>query len=118
MWKVDLDGNIQASVSISYENGSAPSVATVSGKRIGDDYLIVSAGFHYSSPTFRVKLAQSKATEPLKSEPVAEPINSAPVAEPLKSAPVKKIKITCKKGKITKQVTAVKPACPTGYKKI
>ena len=127
MWKVDLDGNIQASVSISYENGSAPSVATVSGKRSGDDYLIVSAGFHYSSPTLRVKLAQSKATEPLKSEPVAEPLKSepvaeplksAPVAEPIKSAPVKKIKITCKKGKITKQVTAVKPACPTGYKKI
>ena len=109
MWKVDLDGNIQASVSISYENGSAPSVATVSGKRIGDDYLIVSAGFHYSSPTLRVKLAQSIATEP---------INSAPVAEPIKSAPVKKIKITCKKGKVTKQVTAVKPACPSGYKKI
>ncbi len=109
MWKVDLDGNIQASVSISYEDGSTPTVATVSGKRIGDDYLIVSAGFHYSSPTLRVKLAQSKATEP---------VVSAPVAEPIKSAPVKKIKITCKKGKVTKQVTAVKPACPTGYKKI
>lgn len=100
MWKVDLDGNIKASISVSYEDGSAPSVATVSGKRVGDDYLIVSACFHYSSPTLRVKLAQSKA------------------AERIKSAPVKKIKITCKKGKITKQVTAVKPACPTGYKKI
>ena len=100
MWKVDLDGNIQASVSISYEDGSTPTVATVSGKRIGDDYLIVSAGFHYSSPTLRVKLAQSKATEPVVSAAVAEPIKSAPV----KSA--------------TKKVTAVKPACPTGYKKI
>jgi hypothetical protein len=100
MWKVDLDGNVKASVSVSYEDGSAPSVATVIGQRIGDDYLIVSTGFHYSSPTLRVKLAQSKVTEPIK------------------SAPVKKIKITCKKGKTTKQVMAVKPVCPTGYKKI
>ena len=100
MWKVDLDGNVKASVSISYEDGSAPNVATVIGQRIGDDYLIVSTGFHYSSPTLRVKLAQSKVTEPIK------------------SAPVKKIKITCKKGKTTKQVMAVKPVCPTGYKKI
>ena len=100
MWKVDLDGNIKASVSISYEDGSAPTVATVTGKRIGDDYLIVSAGFHYSSPTLRVKLAQNKATP----------------AQP--TPQVKKITITCKKGKATKQVTAVKPACPSGYKKI
>lgn len=31
-------------------------------------------------------------------------------------APVKKT-ITCIKGKLTKKVTAVKPTCPTGYKK-
>ena len=29
----------------------------------------------------------------------------------------KKITITCMKGKLTKKVTAVKPVCPTGYKK-
>ena len=29
----------------------------------------------------------------------------------------KKITITCTKGKLTKKVTAVKPVCPTGYKK-
>lgn len=34
----------------------------------------------------------------------------------IKGIPVKKI-IICKKGKLTKKVTAVKPKCPTGYKK-
>jgi NAD(P)-dependent dehydrogenase (short-subunit alcohol dehydrogenase family) len=29
----------------------------------------------------------------------------------------KKITITCVKGKVTKKVTAIKPVCPTGYKK-
>jgi hypothetical protein len=100
MWKVDLDGSIKASVSISYEDGSAPSVATIVGKRVADDYLIISSGFHYSSPTLRVKLTQGKAPD----------VPIAPV--------VKKLSISCKKGKVTKKVTAVKPACPAGYKKI
>ena len=100
MWKVDLDGNIKASVAISYEDGSAPSVATITGKRVGDDYLIISSGFHFSSPTLRVKLSQDKSS-------------IAAI-----SAPVKKVTISCKKGKVTKKVTAVKPTCPSGYKKI
>ena len=34
-----------------------------------------------------------------------------------KAAASKKITITCTKGKLKKKVTAVKPKCPTGYKK-
>ena len=34
-----------------------------------------------------------------------------------KAALSKKITITCAKGKLSKKVTAVKPKCPTGYKK-
>lgn len=34
-----------------------------------------------------------------------------------KAAATKKVTITCTKGKLTKKVTAVKPKCPTGYKK-
>ena len=34
-----------------------------------------------------------------------------------KAAATKKITITCTKGKLIKKVTAVKPKCPTGYKK-
>jgi hypothetical protein len=46
----------------------------------------------------------------------------APVATPSPSASAKpatpkKITITCFKGKTSKKVTAVKPTCPTGYKK-
>jgi hypothetical protein len=121
MWKVDLDGSIKASVSISYEDGSAPTVATVSGKRVGDDYLIVSAGFHYSSPTLRVKLGQSQATD-VQTEATDTQVKvtdtQVKVTDVQKIAPVKKMTIKCKKGSLTKKVTAVKPACPSGYKKI
>jgi hypothetical protein len=36
---------------------------------------------------------------------------------PTKSSALRKLTITCIKGKLTKKVTAVKPVCPTGYKK-
>jgi len=35
-----------------------------------------------------------------------------------KAAATKKSTITCTKGKLTKKVTAAKPKCPTGYKKV
>jgi hypothetical protein len=34
-----------------------------------------------------------------------------------RAAAIKKVTITCTKGKLTKKIKAVKPKCPTGYKK-
>ena len=118
MWKVDLDGNIKASIAITYVDGSAPTVATVSGQRIGDDYLIVSTGFHYSSPTLRVKLSQDNAVKPADNaaSTQSESKNESKVAAPV-IAP-KKIKvINCVKGKLKRKISGVNPKCPTGFKK-
>ena len=132
MWKVDLDGNIKASIAITYVDGSAPTVATVSGQRIGDDYLIVSTGFHYSSPTLRVKLSQDNAVKPADNavKPVDNAVKPADNAASTQSeskneskvaAPViapKKIKvINCVKGKLKRKISGVNPKCPTGFKK-
>lgn len=46
-----------------------------------------------------------------KSEPASPVTTSVP---PIKPA---KIKITCVKGKVVKQISAVRPKCPAGYKK-
>jgi hypothetical protein len=51
--------------------------------------------------------AEAKAAADLKSKQDADAQAAAP----------KKSTITCIKGKLTKKVTAVKPKCPTGYKK-
>jgi len=139
MWKVDLDGNIKASITITYVDGSAPTVATVSGQRIGDDYLIVSTGFHYSSPTLRVKLSQDNAVKPADNavkpadnavkpadnavKPVenaasaqSESKNESKVATPAIAA--KKIKvINCVKGKLKRKISGVNPKCPAGFVK-
>lgn len=118
MWKVDLDGSIKASVAITYEDGSTPTVATVNGQRIGDDYLIVSTGFHYSSPTLRVKLSQDNAVKPAdnSASTQSESKNENKVAAPT-IAP-KKIKvINCVKGKLTRKISGANPKCPAGFVK-
>jgi hypothetical protein len=64
--------------------------------------------FTFSAPTLKVKLTQEVA----KAEP--SPVPSAS-ASPI--AVAKKTTITCAKGKTSKKVTAIKPVCPSGYKK-
>ncbi len=85
---------ISASVSITSESGVANTATTVISEKNG--WLKLGAyGFTFSSPTVRVKLSQ----------------------EAVKPVALKKITITCVKGKTSKKVTAVKPKCPTGYRK-
>ena len=57
--------------------------------------------------------ADAKAAAELKAKQEAE----AKAAAAALAAANKKTTITCVKGKLTKKVTAVKPKCPTGYKK-
>ena len=99
---------IQASVSIVNSSGISELATMVMGERAGWLYLNAN-NFEFSSPTLRVKLTQEKAVEVTPS-PTPTPSASA------KPAP-KKVTISCKKGKVTKKVTAIKPSCPSGFKK-
>ena len=92
---------ISASVSIISDNGEAKVATTLMTERGGWIHLSAS-GFTFSSPTLRVKLTQDSAEKT-----TAKPVEVAP----------KKSTITCVKGKSSKKVTAVKPACPSGWKK-
>jgi hypothetical protein len=93
---------IQASVSIINESGENNIATTVLNEK--DGWLRLAAyGFTFSTPTVRIKLSQDVKA-------VATP---TPTAKPV----TKKITITCTKGKTSKKVTAIKPTCPTGYKK-
>jgi len=119
MWNVDLDGNLKASVNITYDDGSSPSVATVVGQRIGNDYLIVSSGFHYSSPKLAIKLSNSASTEPAPAleAPAAIVAPTAPTAvAPAPAKTVAKSKTVCVKGKTVKNIAA-NAKCPVGYTK-
>ena len=97
---------ISATVSIISADGTAQVATTTVNEKNGWVYLSAN-GFNYSAPTVRVKLTQ-EAEKPVV---VATP---TPTAKP---AVAKKTSITCVKGKTTKKVSAVKPVCPTGFKK-
>jgi len=105
---------ISASVSIISSDGTAQVATTVVGER--DGWLTLAAkGFTFSAPTVRVKLSQKVDPAPAKAEPAPAKVDPAPVAAPKPAA--KKTTISCVKGKTVKKVTAVKPTCPTGFKK-
>ena len=62
--------------------------------------------------------ASEQGVLPLKTQ--VEALIAKQVAEDLaaaKTATKKQLTITCVKGKLTKKVTAIKPVCPSGYKK-
>jgi len=116
---------IKASISILSSDGANDVATTVANEK--DGWLSLSANnFQFSSPTIQVKLSQDAPAPVAAPTPIATPkpdpsASLTPVATPVPVvAPVvvvKKTSITCVKGKITKTVTAVKPICPTGYKK-
>ena len=99
---------IQASISIVNETGENSIATTVVNER--DGWLRLAAyGFTFSTPTVRVTLTQAAPAPTPTATPKAT-ASSKPIA-------AKKITITCVKGKTSKKVTAIKPKCPTGYRK-
>ena len=95
---------VSAKISILSSDGTTQVATTTFNERNGWMYL-VARGFTFSSPTVRVKLIQETAPTP------------APTASSTTTTFAKQSTITCVKGKSAKKVTAIKPACPSGWKK-
>ncbi len=94
------------SASVSITGGSDQKIATTVVNEKNGWLKLAAYGFTYSEKVLQVKLTQEVEAKP------------TPAATPMaKPAAAKKATITCVKGKTTKKVTAVKPKCPTGFKK-
>lgn len=100
---------IQAKIEVSSSDGT-PSVATTVINEKDGWLKMTAGGFTFSTPSIKVKLSQEAPTPAPSASATPSP---APTVKPA----AKKITITCTKGKRTKKVTAIKPTCPTGYKK-
>jgi hypothetical protein len=104
---------IQAALSVLSEDGTTQTATYTVNER--DGWLSLSAnGFTYSSPVIQVKLSQAQPPAPTPSI-TPEPELTTQAAPKLLP---KKVTITCQKGKLQKKVSAAKPTCPKGYKKI
>ena len=82
---------IGATVSVLSSDGQAQVATTVVNEKNGF-FRMGAYGFGFSSPTIKMKITQAGTSG-------------------------SKTTITCVKGKTSKKVTAVKPVCPTGFKK-
>jgi hypothetical protein len=91
---------IGATVSIISADGE-PSVATTLVREKNNWIFLQANNFTFSTPTVRIQFTQEAPAKPV----------IVPIAK------TKKISITCVKGKTSKKITAIKPKCPTGYKK-
>jgi hypothetical protein len=99
---------VSASVSVTGENGDNNVATTVLSESNG--WLHLSAdGFTFSNPTIKVKFAKPAAASPTPSASLTP--SAASSTQPLKVQ-------WCAKGNVKKKVTALKPTCPAGYKKI
>ena len=99
---------ISATVSVVSESGVSQVATTVVNEK--DGWLNLSAkGFTFSAPILKVKFSQAAEVVVTPTPTPSPTATTKPVA--------KKITITCVKGKTNKKVTAIKPTCPTGYKK-
>jgi hypothetical protein len=97
-------------VSILDEFG-VPQVAVTNVKMKNELVEIYASGFHYSAPRIEVTRQGNKST-------VAAVKTSGYSDNWEETITPKKATITCAKGKVTKKVTAIKPVCPSGYKKV
>ena len=87
LWGVDLSKVVSASVTASYPELGIAELITTTSRVEGKFFKVSASGFHYSSPTIKMKVVQ------------------------------KKITVICTKGKVIKKVTSASPKCPVGYKK-
>lgn len=117
---------VKATVSVVSDAGVTQVVTTTISEK--DGFIRLSAnGFTFSNPTIKVKLTQDAVVVPTPTPTPTPTSTPAPVVtelpaptptpSPTVKAVVKKTTITCVKGKTAKKVTAIKPVCPTGYKK-
>jgi hypothetical protein len=98
LWGIDLSTKSVAKMSITYSGASGPEIQTLSGRFDGENYILFSANFHYSSPKISLKMQ--------------DPVISASTTPPAESKTLK-----CFKGKSVKVVKGSNPKCPAGFKK-
>lgn len=102
LWHLDISTQSSAKLAISYSESGKTEVLTAVSSYKNELFSLESTGFHYSSPTIKVKM-----------EEIAKPAVSAS-AFPKPSVTGRSI--SCFKGKSVKRISGVNPKCPKGYK--
>jgi hypothetical protein len=119
LWGVDLSKAARAVISTVYPEIGESEIVTTSAVLEDGYYKINASGFHFSSPTIKVRLTQVPSIANTESSSTSNsniPKSTNPPKTVVKEG-MKKVTITCVNGKIQKKVTATNPKCPRGLKK-
>lgn len=103
-----------ATLIVSYPDGTADVGTVVFGARNGFVNFHVN-GFHFSSPTIKIKL---DAPKPKASDIPSPTPTETKATEQFTPTPAKQTTIKCKKGSKFLKKTAISPKCPSGYQKV
>lgn len=114
LWGVDLSKAAKAVVSTLYPEASDVEVITTSATVDGSVYRISADGFHFSTPTIKVKVEQEKLDHQAQPSQISSTESSSVVSAPINV--IKKKAILCAKG--MKRVKAKSGICPKGYKRV
>lgn len=95
LWGTNLNSKSQFIAEVVESSTGEKKAATTAVSVNATELKISASGFTFSSPTIRVN-----------------PVFPSATLSP------KKLTIICKKGKIVKTITSMKPKCPTGFKKV
>jgi len=121
LWNVDISKKVEAKVSITYEESGQQQTQSVSSKLKGDEFILTISGMHFSSPTVKVRLAQSNDKIGTSSVDSATTTitDQTGVSKPPADKPSKKLSVVkCKKGNIVKKISSGKVRCPKGFRRI
>lgn len=98
LWGTNLSSKSQFAASV-YEDTTGATKAATTAVSVNDVNLKIDAyGFTFSSPTIRVSYVPPKSGSTIGKSPKVQTI-------------------VCKKGRLVKKVTSLRPRCPIGYRK-
>jgi hypothetical protein len=103
LWNVRTKSIAKLDVEVFYDNNNEKQVVTFSQASNENSIKLTANNFHYSSPTFAIKL------------PKGDEVSARAPSTFIES--FKRTSIICVKGKTSKKIIGVDPKCPRGYKR-
>jgi len=114
MWGLQSPQDAASALIVSISTSAGGSVAATKSVSARNGLIVIDvSGFNFPSPTLDIRLNPSYKMNSAGLGTLVSP----PSPKPKPTPTPKKITIKCVRGVVTKMLTAVKPACPKGYKK-
>ena len=130
LWNLTRPEDAATALVVSVRTGAGGSTAATANVSAKNGKIVIQvSGFEFPDPMLDISLnpayndlgkpsGDSNMTVAASEQQMSTPKKSTAATSKGSVAKIKTITISCVKGKTTKKVTAVKPVCPAGFKKV